>query len=705
MMAQVPYSPVPQVQPTSQGIAEPSVNPPPAAFGVGIAESVSNLGKAMESSADRLFARAISIQQMNNETEAREADANYMIQAGKLHADFSALAGKSAQDAFPKYQEDLNNLRQDIRKSLSNPMAAKMYDSSSLSTMGRTIFNGAGHAAQQNKVWQGQVSAAQHKAWMDQVLSNPDDVPMFGGALDNAKNTAIADSVRNGNSPDDDATKLLVKQRQSEIWSSKIEGLARRDPKSAKELMEEALKREYILGQDYEKLSPKVDTMLHSVVSRNVSDSVNSGWAPYVTMDQVGRSVGIEQSLVDVIKRAQQNHPELQFMIAPQGGKRTQAEQNVLFAQGRTAPGQVVTWTTQSEHITGRAADVVATNKGTSQAAVRAAMEEAAQELGVSLANKPTLAAKDPGHFELAGDYNTKNYKAPPPPSLDARQKAAEDYVKAEYNDPKMTYATRDRVRSDFDRQIADQRHEQQQNFIGLSNYVYDNTITNRDAILNNPSTFAVYSALDEPHKKRVDNLVAALAKQPTQETPEKATNTQRILNMSTQLSGKRDQFLELDPAALLEAGVVSTSGMKSIYAKQRQIQEGQANDSRRLTHAMQISQSYLKANSIVRGSDEDLQFTGAMNQWLTDFESQKKAFPSDEEIRKKAAELTTSTGGGWFGFGGRYGYEPTKEFTKEFTDWFKAHPSNPTKKDPTVEDLARAYQYSLTHPNWKNEK
>lgn len=704
-MPAVPYSPVPTVAPSGQGLPSPSVQGVPEAFGAGMVQSASNLGKAMEASGNELFTRALAIQQMNNETEARQGDADYMIAAGKLHADFSALKGKAAADAFPKYQQDLNDLRMKTRAGMSNPMAAKMFDAQSLSTMGRTIFNGAGHAASENKSWQGQVSAAQHAAWMDRVLTHPDDTEVFGGALKTAEQNAIADSVRAGNTPDDDATKLLVKKRQSEVWSSKIEGLSRKDPKSAKELMEAALKKELILGQDYEKLSPKVDAQLHNVVSRNVSDAVNSGWAPYVTMDQASRAEGVERSLVDVVKKAQQNHPEIQFMIAPQGGKRTQNEQNILYAQGRTAPGPVVTWTTNSEHITGRATDVVATNKSTSQAAVRAAMEEAAQELGVKLTNDPTLAAKDPGHFELARDYNVAEYKPGKERSLDDRQKAAEDYVKGEYNDPKMTYATRDRVRTDFDRQQADQRHEQTQSFIGVSNYIYDNNITSKDAILNNPQVFDAYTKLDEPHKKRVDNLVSALAKQPTQETPAKAITTQNLLNMSTQLGGKRQQFLDLDPAALLEAGVISTTGMKAIYAKQRQIQEGQANDSRRLTHAMQLSRSYLKANSITVGSDEELQFTGSMNQWLTDYEHEKKGFPSDEEVRKKAAELTTYSGGNFLGFGGRYGYEAPKEFVEEFSKIYKASPSNPQKRDPSVEDIARAYQYSLSHPNWRNER
>lgn len=39
-------------------------------------------------------------------------------------------------------------------------------------------------------------------------------------------------------------------------------------------------------------------------------------------------------------------------------GNRTQAEQDALYAQGRTKPGPVVTWTRKSRHIGGRAIDL-----------------------------------------------------------------------------------------------------------------------------------------------------------------------------------------------------------------------------------------------------------------------------------------------------------------------------------------------------------
>ena len=46
-------------------------------------------------------------------------------------------------------------------------------------------------------------------------------------------------------------------------------------------------------------------------------------------------------------------------------GIRTQAQEDALYAQGRTAPGEIVTWTEKSAHIAGLAIDVVLMRNGT----------------------------------------------------------------------------------------------------------------------------------------------------------------------------------------------------------------------------------------------------------------------------------------------------------------------------------------------------
>lgn len=75
---------------------------------------------------------------------------------------------------------------------------------------------------------------------------------------------------------------------------------------------------------------------------------------------------------------------------------RTQERQDALYAQGRTQPGPVVTWTRESRHLAGAAADVVI-DGGYGNAAGFERLARVAREEGLR-----TLWPRDPGHVELA---------------------------------------------------------------------------------------------------------------------------------------------------------------------------------------------------------------------------------------------------------------------------------------------------------------
>jgi hypothetical protein len=75
---------------------------------------------------------------------------------------------------------------------------------------------------------------------------------------------------------------------------------------------------------------------------------------------------------------------------------RTIERQVELFAQGRTQPGPVVTWTLDSQHLNGRAADVQL-NSTWNDPKAYSLLERIAQEEGLR-----TLGPKDPGHIEIA---------------------------------------------------------------------------------------------------------------------------------------------------------------------------------------------------------------------------------------------------------------------------------------------------------------
>src|SRR5258708_3307580 len=123
-MAQVPnYNPVPENRPQAQPLPQISVNTPAAAFGGATAEAVSGLGRTLGHVGDELFARAQAMQQLKNETDAKNEDVKFMISAGEIHAKYNELQGTERVAAFPKYSEDLQALYKSHRGNLGNPMA------------------------------------------------------------------------------------------------------------------------------------------------------------------------------------------------------------------------------------------------------------------------------------------------------------------------------------------------------------------------------------------------------------------------------------------------------------------------------------------------------------------------------------------------------------------------------------------------------
>lgn len=86
--------------------------------------------------------------------------------------------------------------------------------------------------------------------------------------------------------------------------------------------------------------------------------------------------------------------------VAVAEGVRSQGRQNALFAQGRSAEGPVVTWTRNSLHTKGLAADLTVDGGFTDQGGFDA-LRRIAEEEGLH-----TLGKMDPGHVELRSTRN-----------------------------------------------------------------------------------------------------------------------------------------------------------------------------------------------------------------------------------------------------------------------------------------------------------
>lgn len=123
---------------------------------------------------------------------------------------------------------------------------------------------------------------------------------------------------------------------------------------------------------------------------------------------------GVDSRLVAVVKRAAELASASEDFSVLEG-RRSVARQRSLYAQGRTMPGPVVTWTMQSKHIDGEAVDLLPYPDGWSAPlsrfnAISSLMFKAAKELGIKLRwgadwdkdGKPRERGEtDSPHFEL----------------------------------------------------------------------------------------------------------------------------------------------------------------------------------------------------------------------------------------------------------------------------------------------------------------
>lgn len=101
------------------------------------------------------------------------------------------------------------------------------------------------------------------------------------------------------------------------------------------------------------------------------------------------RLKGVHFQLVAVVELALKKCT-IDFSVVE--GLRTKERQAQLYAQGRTAPGPIVTWTLKSKHIDGLAVDLcpfvngkLDWTAGKNFDAIAAAMFEAAKDLGVNV--------------------------------------------------------------------------------------------------------------------------------------------------------------------------------------------------------------------------------------------------------------------------------------------------------------------------------
>jgi hypothetical protein len=170
----VPYTPFSTAQPQSPGEGL-SVNTPGAAFGENVGAALKQLGSTTEQAGSEIFQRAIALQDLKNENDARTAQTDFATKSSELHAQYGALTGQAAADALPKFLKDQADLRTSIRGSLNTPVAQRMYDADTLPFLQRNVFSASSHAAEENKKYTIETLGSSAKTAEEQAALHPDD--------------------------------------------------------------------------------------------------------------------------------------------------------------------------------------------------------------------------------------------------------------------------------------------------------------------------------------------------------------------------------------------------------------------------------------------------------------------------------------------------------------------------------------------------
>ena len=271
-MPQVPYNPVSQVGPSGEATPGMTDRSTAEAFGGGVAAALGGLGKAVEGAGNEIFTRAMAMQELANDSEAREADSKYMIAAGELHANYNSLQGKAAVDAYPAYSKSLQDLRLKMRGELSNPMVAKKFDAASLGTMGRSIFSGAGHAAGQNRAYAVGTITSQMELDAKSVEDAPNDERAFQDKLARVKNGAADLAALQGMEPGSPQEQNLTLKATSQLWAQRIIGQARTAPFEAAKALD--ANKTQMTQADFLRADGIVRTQGRAVGSTNIANKV-----------------------------------------------------------------------------------------------------------------------------------------------------------------------------------------------------------------------------------------------------------------------------------------------------------------------------------------------------------------------------------------------------------------------------------------------
>lgn len=290
MATQVPYTGEPTVSPSQDATPYARADIPAAAFGGASAQARQGLGRSIEHVGDEIFSRAIALQQLDHQATAANAVADFTTQMGEKYANYRSLQGKAAVDGYQPYIDDLNQTREKIGQGLS-PYAQKLYLQESRSIQARSVFSAAAHAGDQHKSYLIGTSQAEINSGQRQAGLMPDSDGAFDSSI--ATNKSQGKFIGQLHGWSDAQVDDFVNKSNSATVVARAQALAERDPIAAQKVLDGAISKGLIGGDDAAKVSHYIRGQKNNVMARVESAKLMEG----ETFSFGNRKVPVDQLL------------------------------------------------------------------------------------------------------------------------------------------------------------------------------------------------------------------------------------------------------------------------------------------------------------------------------------------------------------------------------------------------------------------------
>jgi len=281
-MARYDFNPLATVSPSAAPTPGQSQRASAEAFGGGIGRAMQGLGDTLAQAGDVANKHALAFQDLNNETEARQATTDYQNRLRVMgfgdpatpdQPGYFALKGQAAFNGAKPTIEGAQKSRDEILNKLPNSVARRMAQTAMdvhLDTFADNVSRGAANGRIE---WMTGVHQASIEAYKNQAQDNYNDPAQVNVAIAMAKREALGLSELEFKSPEE--TQLAQQKVESSIRVGIVDRMLTDNPLGARDYYDKHMAS--IMPENRAKVEKEIKSATTPILTRNIADAQLAG--------------------------------------------------------------------------------------------------------------------------------------------------------------------------------------------------------------------------------------------------------------------------------------------------------------------------------------------------------------------------------------------------------------------------------------------